>query len=548
MVDAPSLLHRNHHARAHTGLRDRAGRPIWALHGMLRQILESIDTIGPDAVLFGLDDRTASVRRDAYPDYKAGRAEKDAELVDQLDRAGALLDALGLATLTPPGLEADDVNASGATWATANGWNCVIITSDRDAFAHISGHTQVLRLIDGGIHGSPMLNPARLFNMYGVRAANYLAFAALRGDSSDNLPGVQGIGEKTAAILLDVAGSMDAAWSDVDHNEGRALAEALDDWATEIGWPPPRRDRRTTPARGRRPRALRLQRADDVGPGRPRPRPHSRRPGLARAAAARPGPGDEGGRLPRQRLHHRPRGAGADGPARVGLRCQPVLPPAAIAGRIAAVMIAVFIAATALATASPALTSVETSSMRRLRSRRPSVPFSSSSTFGATPRPWRIASRVASSGRGVPPASTTRSCSRVRRSGSGSSTGYFAGTRPSARFSSIADHARGGQRGGHLLLDGELAVGDQRRQLLAVALHQPAHRGVERRVADVPGPEDRHARVLVVAERDPLGEHEVGDDGGGEAVAALRRTCSRACRRRDAAAGRGLRRSACSPA
>jgi 5'-3' exonuclease len=235
VVDAPSLLHRNHHARSHTGLRDRQGRPIWALHGMLRQILESIDSFAPDAVLFGLDDRTGSVRRDLYPDYKAGRAEKDPELVDQLDRAGALLDALGLATLTPAGLEADDVNASGATWAAANDWDCVIITSDRDAFAHISHRTQVLRLIDGGIHGSPMLDPARLFTLYGVRPGNYLAFAALRGDSSDNLPGVQGIGEKTAAILLDVAGSMDAVWADVDHEGGRNLLAALDDWAAETG-------------------------------------------------------------------------------------------------------------------------------------------------------------------------------------------------------------------------------------------------------------------------------------------------------------------------
>jgi DNA polymerase-1 len=202
---------------------------------MLRQILESIDSFAPDAVVFGLDDRTGSMRRDLYPDYKAGRAEKDPELIDQLDRAAALLDALGLATLTPPGLEADDVNASGATWATANGWDCVIITSDRDAFAHISPHTRVLRLIDGGIHGSPTLNPASLFNMYGVRPANYLAFAALRGDSSDNLPGVQGIGEKTAAILLDVAGSMDAAWSDIDHNGGTALLGALDNWSAETG-------------------------------------------------------------------------------------------------------------------------------------------------------------------------------------------------------------------------------------------------------------------------------------------------------------------------
>jgi 5'-3' exonuclease len=235
VVDAPSLLHRNHHARAHTRILDRAGRPVWALHGMLRQILESIEGFAPDAVIFGLDDRTASVRRDLYPDYKAGRAEKDPELVDQLERAGALLDALGLATLTPAGLEADDVNATGATWARSNGWNCVIITSDRDAFAHISDHTQVLRLIDGGINGSPLLNPVRLHAMYGVAAENYLEYAALRGDASDNLPGVSGIGEKTAAILLDIAGSMRTVWADIDHDGGRSLIDALDGWAAETG-------------------------------------------------------------------------------------------------------------------------------------------------------------------------------------------------------------------------------------------------------------------------------------------------------------------------
>ncbi|KRF34462.1 5'-3' exonuclease [Nocardioides sp. Soil805] len=235
VVDAPSLLHRNHHARAHTRITDRAGRPVWALHGMLRQILESVDRFAPDAVLFGLDDRTGSVRRDLYPDYKAGRAEKDPELVDQLERAGTLLDALGLATLTPPGLEADDVNASGATWARTHDWNCVIITSDRDAFAHISDHTRVLRLIDGGINASPLLNPARLHAMYGVAAESYLAYAALRGDASDNLPGVSGIGEKAAAALLLAAGSMDAVWADVDHDGGRSLAAALDDLAAETG-------------------------------------------------------------------------------------------------------------------------------------------------------------------------------------------------------------------------------------------------------------------------------------------------------------------------
>ncbi|MER6972818.1 5'-3' exonuclease H3TH domain-containing protein [Nocardioides sp. NPDC000445] len=235
VVDAPSLLHRNHHARAHTRMIDRAGRPAWALHGMLRQILDSIDAFAPDAVLFGLDDRTASVRRDAYPDYKAGRAEKDPMLVEQLGRAGAMLDALGLATLTPPGLEADDVNASGAAWAGRNGWDCVVITSDRDAFALISEHTQVLRLINGGINGSPLLNPARLYAMYGVPASRYLEYAALRGDASDNLPGVSGIGEKTAAALLDQVGPMDGVWSDISDNDGRKVTEVLDAWAAETG-------------------------------------------------------------------------------------------------------------------------------------------------------------------------------------------------------------------------------------------------------------------------------------------------------------------------
>ncbi|TIC81512.1 5'-3' exonuclease [Nocardioides sp. GY 10113] len=234
-VDAPSLLHRSHHARAETGLRDRSGRPAWALHGMLRQILEAIDRFQPDAVLFGLDDRTASVRADRYPEYKAGRAPKDPALIEQLGRAGALLDALGLAAMTPPGLEADDVNASAATWAERHGWECVIVTSDRDSFAHISDHTQVLRLINGGINASPLLNPARLQTMYGVAAEHYLEYAALRGDASDNLPGVAGIGEKSAALLLEAAGPMAAVWADLEHAGGVNVAAAIDDWSLEQG-------------------------------------------------------------------------------------------------------------------------------------------------------------------------------------------------------------------------------------------------------------------------------------------------------------------------
>ncbi len=235
VVDAPSLLHRNHHARADTGLRDAGGRPAWALNGMLRQILEVIDQFAPDAVLFGFDDRTASVRGEMFAAYKAGRAEKDASLVDQLGRASALLEALGLLTVTPPGWEADDVSASAAIWAERRGWDCVIVTSDRDAFAHISERTHVLRLINGGINASPLLNPARLRILYGIAAEHYLEYAALRGDVSDNLSGVPGIGKKTAPVLLAQMGSMQAVWADIDHCAGATLVATLDSYAQEKG-------------------------------------------------------------------------------------------------------------------------------------------------------------------------------------------------------------------------------------------------------------------------------------------------------------------------
>lgn len=234
-VDAPSLIHRNHHARLDSGLRDAGGRPVWALHGMLLQILEVIDQFTPEMAVFGFDDRTSSHRAQTYPAYKSGRPPKDSDLVDQLDRAPGLLRALGLHTVTPPGLEADDISASAAAWAEATGWRCVIVTSDRDAFAHISETTHVLRLIPGGVGASPLLTPERLRSMYDVDADRYLEYAALRGDTSDNIAGVAGIGEKTAPLLFAVAGSMEAVWADIEHCEGANVAAALDSVCAEEG-------------------------------------------------------------------------------------------------------------------------------------------------------------------------------------------------------------------------------------------------------------------------------------------------------------------------
>jgi DNA polymerase-1 len=135
-------------------------------------------------------------------------------LADQLDAAVEVLLELGVVVAVPPGLEADDVLASAATYARSAGVRTVLATSDRDSFALIDDNTRMLRILNGGVDASPLLDPARLFLVTGVRPEQYLDFAALRGDASDNLPGVPGIGPKTAARLLAEFGTARAAFDD----------------------------------------------------------------------------------------------------------------------------------------------------------------------------------------------------------------------------------------------------------------------------------------------------------------------------------------------
>jgi len=209
-VDGNSLVHRSFHSQAHPT------QPDWAVRGLLGQLVAAVDRIRPSAVVIGFDDPCGSARRERWPAYKAHRVEKLATLVEQLTRAVAAMRELGLAVVIPKGLEADDVLASTAAFAREAGAETVIVTSDRDAFALIDDTTRVLRIINGGVDASPLMTDERLVTLLGVRASQYRDFAALRGDPSDNLPGVRGIGPHHAARLLADFGSAVAAFDDLD--------------------------------------------------------------------------------------------------------------------------------------------------------------------------------------------------------------------------------------------------------------------------------------------------------------------------------------------
>ncbi|HZC71565.1 MAG TPA: 5'-3' exonuclease H3TH domain-containing protein [Jatrophihabitans sp.] len=238
-IDGNSLVHRSYHAQARTGLHDATGRPAWAVRGLLMQLVAAVDRIRPNAVIVGFDDPDESARRERWPDYKANRIDKLESLVDQLLCAVEVLRELGVAVQVPRSLEADDVLASTVTHAKALGAATVVVTSDRDAFALIDETTTVLRIINGGVEASPMMTAERLVLLLGVRPEQYRDFAALRGDPADNLPGVRGIGPRSAARLLQEFGTAAAAFDDLDGVRSRlgpGVAARLADPAARPAW------------------------------------------------------------------------------------------------------------------------------------------------------------------------------------------------------------------------------------------------------------------------------------------------------------------------
>lgn len=199
VVDGNSLAHRAFHAYA--DVTTAAGRPLGAVYGFLALLCGIADKVDPDGLVVGFDCRESSWRKEAYPGYKAQRPEKDPALVAQLQELVVLLERLGVAVVVPEGWEADDVLGSAAATAAAVGWRAVLATSDRDAYGLISPTTTVLRLRSGLDQALELGEPA-LRRRLGIAASQYLEYAALRGDTSDNLPGVEGIGPKRAAALL----------------------------------------------------------------------------------------------------------------------------------------------------------------------------------------------------------------------------------------------------------------------------------------------------------------------------------------------------------
>ena len=233
MVDAPSLLFRAYYALP-ASIKDGEGRPVNALLGSVNLMLQEIATHSPRAVVMAFGQDAADYRVELFPDYHADRRELEADedIERQFEAAPALFDAFAWESVSVRGLEADDVLGSYALAERAAGGRTLILTGDRDMFQCVGPGCTVLYMTTGK-RGAVVVDEGEVRRRYGVPPALVPDFIALRGDPSDGIPGAPGIGEKTAADLLQRHGSLEGAIAKPTAERPR-VAAALRDGADQL--------------------------------------------------------------------------------------------------------------------------------------------------------------------------------------------------------------------------------------------------------------------------------------------------------------------------
>ncbi len=215
LLDGMSLAFRAYFALPDT-LATSTGVVTNAVHGFTSMLVYLVREQRPSGLAVAFDAPGATFRDEILEDYKAGRAETPWLLPPQFDMIREVMAALAIPVIEAPGFEADDVIATLATEAVARRHEVVIVTGDRDSFQLVEDPYVRVLYNKRGVSDYSLYDEAGIFERTGVPPSQYVLLASLRGDPSDNLPGVPGVGEKTAAKLLTKYGDLDGIFSHLD--------------------------------------------------------------------------------------------------------------------------------------------------------------------------------------------------------------------------------------------------------------------------------------------------------------------------------------------
>ena len=214
LLDGHSLAYRAFYALP-PDLATPSGQITNAVFGFTSMLIKLLDDEAPDAVAVAWDRAEKTFRADRYPDYKANRESAPDIFRSQVPLIKEVLDAMEIPQVSAPGFEADDVIATLSRSGLEIGYEVMVVTGDRDAFQLSSDDITIL-YTKRGISDTVHATPSWIEERYGITPDRYVEFAALRGDSSDNLPGVPGVGEKTAAKLINAHESLEAVYESLD--------------------------------------------------------------------------------------------------------------------------------------------------------------------------------------------------------------------------------------------------------------------------------------------------------------------------------------------
>ncbi len=234
-LDGNSLMHRAFHAIG--DLDDGHGNPTGAVFGFMGMLLRLLAERRPDYAAVAFDMHGPTFRHEAYADYKGTRRPTDENLRPQFPMVKALLGAMGITVLEVPRYEADDILGTLAARCEDAGIPALLVTGDRDAMQLVSQNVHVL-YTKKGISDTEEFDPERVRERFGVRPAQVPDLKGLMGDASDNIPGVPGVGEKTAVRLLTRYGTLEETLLHTDGQQSslRAKLEIGADSARQSKW------------------------------------------------------------------------------------------------------------------------------------------------------------------------------------------------------------------------------------------------------------------------------------------------------------------------
>ena len=220
VIDGNSLMHRAFHAVPPT-MNAPDGRPTNAIFGFLNMFLKMIDAFNPDGVVVAFDKGKPRVRMEMLPQYKAQRPPMDPDLHAQFPMIKELLGALNVPILQSEGWEGDDILGTMARLGEQAGCDMLLVTGDRDMYQLVTEHVNVVSTRKG-LSDVAIMTPESVDDLYhGITPALVPDFYGLKGDTSDNIPGVPGIGPKKASALIAQYGSLDEVIAHADEVKGK---------------------------------------------------------------------------------------------------------------------------------------------------------------------------------------------------------------------------------------------------------------------------------------------------------------------------------------